>query len=112
MIEVIGVRFKSAGKIYYFDPGQTAYQKGEFVIVETVRGKEMGEVMLKNRQVPDEHAKTPLRPVLRRATAEDFKRAEGIREKERRAFSVCVDKIRQHKLDMHLVDVEYTFDEQ
>ena len=111
MIEVIGVRFKSAGKIYYFDPGQTAYQKGEFVIVETVRGKEMGEVMLKNRQVPDEHAKTPLRPVLRRATAEDFKRAEGIREKERRAFSVCVDKIRQHKLDMHLVDVEYTFDE-
>ena len=111
MVEVVGIRFKTAGKIYYFAPGDIEFEKGEFAIVETVRGVEIGEVMLKNSVVPEENVVSPLKPILRKATEEDLKKAEDIKRKEKKAFSICLEKIKQHKLDMHLVDVEYTFDE-
>ena len=111
MIEVVGIRFKSVGKIYYFAPGNIQFTKGDFAVVETVRGTEIGEVMLINRKVPEENIVSPLKPVLRKATDEDIKKIDKIKEKEKNAFEVCVEKINYHKLDMHLVDVEYTFDE-
>lgn len=111
MVEVVGIRFKSVGKIYYFSPGRIEFVKGEFAVVETVRGTEIGEVMLSNRQIPEENIVSPLKPVLRKATDEDIKKIDKIKEKEKKAFDVCVEKINYHKLDMHLVDVEYTFDE-
>lgn len=111
MVEVVGIRFKSVGKIYYFSPGGIEFVKGEFAVVETVRGTEIGEVMLSNRQIPEENIVSPLKPVLRKATDEDIKKIDKIKEKEKKAFDVCVEKINYHKLDMHLVDVEYTFDE-
>lgn len=111
MIEVVGVRFKSVGKIYYFAPNGIQFKKGDFAIVETVRGTEIGEVMLENRGVEEERVVSPLKPVLRKATADDFKKVEEIKRKEKRAFDTCLEKIRQHNLTMNLVDVEYTFDE-
>ena len=111
MIEVVGIRFKSVGKIYYFAPGNIQFTKGDFAVVETVRGTEIGEVMLINRKVPEENIVSPLKPVLRKATDEDIKKIDKIKETEKNAFEVCVEKINYHKLDMHLVDVEYTFDE-
>ncbi len=111
MVEVVGIRFKSVGKIYYFSPGGIEFVKGEFAVVETVRGTEIGEVMLSNRHIPEENIVSPLKPVLRRATEEDIKKIDKIKEKEKKAFDICVEKINYHKLDMHLVDVEYTFDE-
>lgn len=111
MVEVVGIRFKSVGKIYYFSPGRIEFVKGEFAVVETVRGTEIGEVMLSNRHIPEENVVSPLKPVLRKATDEDIKKIDKIKEKEKKAFDVCVEKINYHKLDMHLVDVEYTFDE-
>lgn len=110
MVEVVGIRFKTAGKIYYFSPGEIEFKKGDFAIVETVRGVEIGEVMLKNSEVTEESVVSPLKPVLRKATADDLKKAEEIKHKEKKAFDVCLEKIKQHNLDMHLVDVEYTFD--
>lgn len=111
MIEVVGVRFKSVGKIYYFAPNGIQFKKGDFAIVETVRGTEIGEVMLENRGVEEERVVSPLKPVLRKATDDDFKKVEEIKKKEKRAFDTCLEKIRQHNLSMNLVDVEYTFDE-
>lgn len=111
MIEVVGVRFKSVGKIYYFAPNGIQFKKGDFAIVETVRGTEIGEVMLENRGVEEERVVSPLKPVLRKATDDDFKKVEEIKKKEKRAFDTCLEKIRQHNLTMNLVDVEYTFDE-
>ncbi len=111
MIEVVGIRFKSVGKIYYFAPGNIQFTKGDFAVVETVRGTEIGEVMLTNRKVPEENIVSPLKPVLRKATDEDIKKIDKIKEKEKEAFEICMNKIKYHKLDMHLVDVEYTFDE-
>ena len=111
MVEVVGIRFKSVGKIYYFDPGRIEFEKGEFAVVETVRGTEIGEVMLTNRQIPEENVVSPLKPVLRKATDEDIKKIDKIKEKQKKAFDICLEKINYHKLDMHLVDVEYTFDE-
>lgn len=111
MVEVVGIRFKSVGKIYYFAPGNIEFAKGDFAVVETVRGTEIGEVMLTNRKIPEENIVSPLKPVLRKATDEDIKKIDKIKEKEKNAFEVCVEKINYHKLDMHLVDVEYTFDE-
>ena len=111
MIEVVGIRFKSVGKIYYFAPGNIEFAKGDFAVVETVRGTEIGEVMLTNRKVPEENIVSPLKPVLRKATDEDIKKIDKIKEKEKEAFEICMNKIKYHKLDMHLVDVEYTFDE-
>ena len=111
MVDVVGVRFKSVGKIYYFAPNGIQFKKGDFAIVETVRGTEIGEVMLENRGVEEERVVSPLKPVLRKATDDDFKKVEEIKKKEKRAFDTCLEKIRQHNLSMNLVDVEYTFDE-
>ncbi len=111
MVEVVGVRFKTAGKIYYFAPCGIEFEKGDFAVVETVRGTEIGEVTLTNRNIPEENIVSPLKPVLRKATDEDIKKIDKIREKEKKAFEICVEKINYHKLNMHLVEVEYTFDE-
>ena len=111
MVEVVGIRFKSVGKIYYFAPGRIEFAKGDFAVVETVRGTEIGEVMLSNRNIPEENIVSPLKPVLRKATNEDIEKVGKIKEKEKKAFDICLEKIHQHNLDMHLVDVEYTFDE-
>ncbi|MDR2909672.1 MAG: stage 0 sporulation family protein [Oscillospiraceae bacterium] len=110
MAEIIGVRFKSVGKVYYFDPGGKEAQKGDHVIVETSRGTECGEVVLSNREVEDKRITQPLRPMLRHATRADLERLAKNREKEEQAFKVCQEKIRAHKLEMKLIDVEYTFD--
>lgn len=110
MAEVIGVRFKNVGKVYYFDPDGNTLKQGDMVIVETARGVECGEVAMENRQMSDESIVQPLKKLIRVATKEDEKKAAENREKEKNAFSVCCKKIAAHKLDMKLVDVEYTFD--
>ena len=110
MAVIIGVRFKNVGKVYYFDPGEFTVEKGEYVIVETARGLECGEVALANREVPDDTIVKPLKPVLRPATADDLNKTKENEEKEKRAFKIFQDKITAHNLDMKLVDVEYTFD--
>ncbi|MEG0541435.1 MAG: stage 0 sporulation family protein, partial [Angelakisella sp.] len=110
MAEVIGVRFKEVGKIYYFDPGELRMEENEKVIVETSRGIECGIVAIPNRQVREEEIVKPLKKVIRAANAEDVKRMEDNRQKEKKAFRVCLEKIAANKLDMKLVDVEYSFD--
>ncbi|WMJ22552.1 stage 0 sporulation family protein [Paludicola sp. MB14-C6] len=110
MAEVIGVRFKSVGKIYYFDPQGSTFTVGQNVIVETARGVECGEVVLPNREVDVNDIVSPLKPVMRLANEEDFKIIENNAIKEKEAFEICLQKIDKHKLDMKLVDVEYTFD--
>lgn len=110
LAEVIGVRFKSVGKIYYFDPDGALYPKGLNVIVETARGIECGEVAVENREVNEESIVKPLKKVIRLATKEDLKQVEDNKLKERDALEICSKKIADHKLDMKLVDVEYTFD--
>ncbi|AHA28377.1 stage 0 sporulation family protein [Exiguobacterium sp. MH3] len=110
MLEVVGVRFKEAGKIYYFAPGQKSLSRGQAVIVETVRGIEYGEVVIADKQMDEEDVVLPLKSILRIA---DDKDAMIVRENKVAALdahAVCVEKIREHKLDMKLVDVEYTFD--
>ena len=110
MIEVIGVRFKPVGKVYYFDPKGLSLKNGDKVIVETVRGLEIGDVVIENREVPEDDKFMPLSPVIRVATEQDLKVDEKNREKEKKAFEICQEKIKKHKLDMSLIDVEYTFD--
>lgn len=110
MAEVIGVRFKEVGKIYYFDPDGKKLKKGERVIVETVRGVECGEVALENREISDEEIVKPLKKLIRKATERDLATLEENKKKEASAFATCQRKIAEHKLDMKLVDVEYTFD--
>ncbi len=110
MIEVVGVRFKSVGKIYYFDPDGKDIKKNNHVIVETARGIEFGEVVLANRMVEESEIVPPLKKVLRCATEEDYNQNESNRQKEKEAFEICLEKIKAHKLDMKLVDTEYTFD--
>lgn len=110
MAEVIGVRFKNVGKVYYFDPTGISFEEGQSVIVETARGVECGEVVLENREVRSEEIVSPLKPVMRIATEQDLKTVAKNREKEKEAFSICQQKIEKHKLVMKLVDVEYTFD--
>ncbi len=107
---VVGVRFKSAGKIYYFDPMQIDASVGDRVIVETSRGVEMGELVLAHRQVELNTTNTPLKPILRKATEKDVAQWEELRTEEKKALSVCQEKIRNHNLEMKLVDVEYAFD--
>jgi len=110
MYEVVGVRFKKAGKIYYFDPDNLDLQKGQSVIVETSRGTEYGEIVVAPKQVSQEDIVSPLKKVIRKATKEDDKLvAENLR-KEPEAFDICVQKIEKHNLPMKLIDVEYTFD--
>ncbi len=110
MATVIGVRFKKAGKVYYFDPADVWPRPGSNVVVETARGIEFGEVVTGAREVADEQIVAPLKKVLRIATEEDERRAEYNAQREKEAFSVCQEKIARHKLDMKLVSVEYTFD--
>ena len=107
---VVGIRFKKACKIYYFDPAESGVAKGDHAIVETARGVEYGEVVIGPREVDESSIVPPLKPVMRKATAEDdLKLAENkIREKE--AFNICLRKIKNHDLPMRLIDVEFTFD--
>jgi cell fate regulator YaaT (PSP1 superfamily) len=110
MAIVVGVRFRTAGKIYDFSPEGETYQKGDHVIVETARGVECGEVQTGNHEVPDTAVVQPLKPVSRRATADDVARNEANRRKEKEAREICLERIRRHNLEMKLIDVEYTFD--
>ena len=110
MIKVIGVRFRAAGKIYFFDPGKLKIRKGDNVIVETARGVEFGTVVGEPKEVEDDKVIQPLKPVLRVATERDKRQEEENKEKEKKAFEICLEKIRKHELDMKLIDAEYTFD--
>lgn len=110
MKNIIGVRFKKPGKIYFFDPGNLKIEKGDNVIVETAMGEEFGEVMIPNRQIPEEKLVAPLKKVLRVATFKDKKHQEENRVKEQEAFKICEEKIKKHKLNMNLTEVEYKFD--
>lgn len=110
MIKVVGVRFRNAGKIYFFGPGELDLQTGMHVIVETARGVEMGTVMTGPKEVSEEDVIQPLKPVIRIATEADEKTAVKNREKEKEAFKICLEKIEKHKLEMKLVEAEYTFD--
>ncbi len=110
MATVIGVRFKKASKLYYFDPTDVWPQPSDFVVVETTRGVELGEVVTGAREVPDDQIIAPLKKVMRIASSEDVERCEQNIEKEKEAFKVCQEKILKHKLSMKLVDAEFTFD--
>jgi cell fate regulator YaaT (PSP1 superfamily) len=110
MVKVIGVRFKKAGKIYYFDPLEYTVEKDSAVIVETARGVEFGQCVVAIREISEKEVISPLKPVIRVASPEDIQKHIGNRGKEKDAFFVCEKKILDHKLDMKLVDVEYTFD--
>ena len=110
MIEVVGIRFKSTGKTYYFSPGGKKLRRGEHAIVETARGLEFGEVAMGNSMVRESDTVPPLRPILRAATPADIKRHEENKKKEDEAFALCNERIISHKLDMKLIDAQYTFD--
>ncbi len=110
MKEIVGVRFKSVGKIYYFSPGDLRLTVGDRVIVETVRGVECGEVVIANRQIEDNQLNTPLKPIIRAVTEQDMQVLAKNKEKEKDAFRICEEKIAFRKLKMNLVDVECTFD--
>ncbi len=110
MTKVIGVRFRPAGKIYFFSPGKYEVKTGDKVIVETARGVEFGLVVLGLKEVEDDKITQPLKSVIRIATQDDVRKEEKNREKEKEAFSICLEKIRKHGLEMKLIDAEYTFD--
>ena len=110
MIKVIGVRFRTAGKIYFFSPGEFEIKQGDHVIVETARGIEYGRVVSAPKEVDDDSVVQPLKSVIRIATEQDEKTVEKNRQKEKEAFKICQEKIRKHGLDMKLIEAEYTFD--
>lgn len=110
MVKIIGVRFRKAGKIYYFDPKNMEIKRGDHVIVETARGIEYGTVVVGNKDVEEESVVQPLKPVLRMATPEDDERVRRNKENEREALRICQEKIRKRGLEMKLIDAEYTFD--
>ena len=110
MVNVVGVRFKNAGKIYYFDPEELIIDLNQNVIVETARGIEYGLVVVPNREVDESEIVAPIKKVIRIATEEDAAHAEENDRKEKEAYNICLQKINDHKLDMKLIDVEYTFD--
>ena len=110
MAEIIGVRFKEVGKIYYFDPNGGSYRVGEPVVVETSRGTECGTVAISNREVDQTRVVKPLKKVTRPATQEDLRRVEENHKKEEKAFRIAQEKIALCKLEMKLVEVEYAFD--
>ena len=110
MVRVIGVRFRTAGKIYFFDPLQFEIKRDEHVIVETARGIEFGTVVAEITEVDEEKVVQPLKPVIRIANRRDMEQEAANREKEKEAFRICQEKIRSHGLDMKLIDAEYTFD--
>lgn len=109
-VTIIGVRFRTAGKVYYFDPGDLIFRRGDHVIVETARGVEYGEVILGNMEVPFSKVVPPLKPIIRRATEDDDAHEKKNREKAEEAYHICREKIAKHNLEMKLVDAEYTFD--
>ena len=111
MIEVIGIRFKEGGKIYDFDANSFKFNKGDYAIVETVRGTECGLVAKGNSTISEEDLNKPLKKVIRPATKEDIKKLEENHKKEAEAFKICEEKILAHGLDMKLIEVEYTFDD-
>mgnify|MGYP004629601305 FL=1 len=110
MIKVIGVRFRTAGKIYFFDPGKLNIKRNDHVIVETARGIEYGTVVGEPREVTDDKVIQPLKPVLRIATERDDEQEAANKKKEKEAFKICLEKIHKHGLEMKLIDAEYTFD--
>ena len=110
MAEVIGVRFKEVGKIYYFDPLDNKLSVGDMVIVETARGLECGEVAMENKEISDDKLEHELKPLIRIATEEDLRKQAENKLKEKEAARICEQKIANHKLEMKLVNVEYTFD--
>ncbi len=110
MLTVVGVRFKKAGKIYYFSPGGVAIETGDHVIVETARGKEFGLVVIGPREVEESAVVQPLKPIIRKAGEKDFKIVEKNKKKAEEAWKICLEKIEKHKLPMKLIGVEYTFD--
>lgn len=110
MIKVIGVRFRKAGKVYFFDPAGMEIKTGDHVIVETARGIEFGHVVLGNREVDEKKVVQPLKPVIRMANKNDEEIEKKNKEKEKEAFKICLEKIKKHDLQMKLIDAEYTFD--
>lgn len=110
MVKVIGVRFENAGKLYFFDPGEMWPTPGDFVVVETSRGIEFGEVVTQMQEIDDSKLSSPLKPVIRIASEEDVAHARENKAAEKEAHAICQKKIAEHKLDMKLVSVEYTFD--
>lgn len=110
MAEIIGVRFKDVGKVYYFDPTGLQFAAGDRVIVETSRGVECGVVAIPNKEISDSNIVHPLKKIIRAADEKDLAHIEDNKRKEKRAFSICLKKIEEHKLEMKLVEVEYTFD--
>ena len=110
MAEIVGIRFKEVGKVYYFDPNGAVLQKGDHAIVETVRGVECGEVAIENKNVSDDEIVKPLKKIVRPANKEDVKKYKENKKKEKEAAEICRKRIEFHQLEMNLVDVEYTFD--
>ena len=110
MIEVVGIKFRNAGKIYYFLPKNLDLKKGDHVIVETAVGVEYGEVALEKKQVTDDQVKKPVKEIMRKANEKDDKKYAENQEKEKKAFQTCKEKIKKHGLEMKLIKVEYTFD--
>ena len=110
MAIIIGVKFKGAGKVYYFDPDEAILNAGDYVVVETSRGIECGTVTFGNREINDDGLNRPLKKIIRPATAEDIAHLEDNRKKEEKAYGICLKKIIEHNLKMKLVTVEYTFD--
>ena len=110
MVKVIGVRFRTAGKIYYFDPGKLQIKRNDHVIVETARGIEYGTVVCDPKEVEDDKVIQPLKAVLRVATPKDDEQEASNKQKEKEAYKICLEKIRKHDLQMKLIDAEYTFD--
>ena len=110
MKNIVGIRFKKPGKIYFFDPDELEINKQDKVVVETAMGQELGEVVVSKRVVPEESLTAPLKKVIRIATQKDLKHQEENKKKESEAFKICEEKIKKYKLDMHLTEVEYKFD--
>lgn len=110
MVKIIGVRFKSIGKIYYFNPDGLDISLGDSVIVETARGIECGEVVITDREIDESEFSSPIKPVIRIASSQDFDVIEKNKKKEQDAFKICEEKIKKHDLKMNLIDVECTFD--
>ena len=110
MKNIVGVRFRKPGKIYFFDPSELEINQKDRVIVETSMGEEIGEVVISKREMPEEKIATPLKKVIRVATNKDLKHAEDNKKKEKEAFKICQEKIKKHNLEMNLIDVEYKFD--
>ena len=110
MTTVIGVRFKAAGKIYYFEPGNISFKRGDHAIVETARGIEYGEVVMPAKEITEKEIVKPLKRVKRKATNKDDHKVEDNKNKEKEAFSICQEKIEKHHMKMNLINVEFTFD--